>query len=383
MARPLVAEINLAALRHNYQLALKQSPTALALPMIKANAYGHGAVEVALALADLAPAFAVACIEEAAPLRAAGIKQPITLIEGFFDASELPTIFANNYQPLIHSHWQVAALISYLSQHPAPAASLTLWLKVDTGMHRLGFSPEETSPIYQQLNALSAIKKIILTSHLACADELANPATLKQLAVFKHLQQQLNCPISIANSPATLAWPAAQEGYLRPGIMLYGVSPFDASLQEPLFLKPAISLKPVLSLKPVMTLKTKLISIRDLPAGESVGYGARFTTKKNTRIGVAACGYGDGYPRQALDGTPVKVNGIMCGLAGRVSMDMLTIDLSNCPSAQIGDEVLLWGEGLPVNEVASYCDTISYTLLTGLMPRVKRVYLNPHLHSLL
>lgn len=372
MARPLVAEINLAALRHNYQLALNQSPTACALPMIKANAYGHGAVEVALALADLAPAFAVACIEEASLLRAAGIKQPITLIEGFFEASELPTIFANNYQPLLHSHWQVTALLNYLSQHPAPAASLTVWLKVDTGMHRLGFFPEEIISIYQQLSALSAIKKIILTSHLACADELNNVATLQQLTVFKNLQEQLNCPISIANSPATLAWPAAQEGCLRPGIMLYGVSPFATSLPS----AETLALNTVKSLKTVMTLKTKLISIKDLPAGESVGYGARFTTQKNTRIGVAACGYGDGYPRQAVDGTPIKVNGIICHLAGRVSMDMLTIDLSNCPNANIGDEVLLWGEGLPVNEVANYCDTISYTLLTGLMPRVKRIYLN-------
>ncbi len=364
MARPLVAEINLAALRYNYQLALKQSPTASAIAVVKANAYGHGAVQVAQTLADLAPAFAVACIEEAQELRAAGIKQPITLMEGFFEANELPTIIANNYQPLIHSHWQVTALINYLSKNSVPAASLTIWLKVDTGMHRLGFSPKETNPIYQQLKALPAIKEVILTSHLACADELANPATLKQLTIFKHLQQQLNCPISLANSSATLGWPAAQAGYLRPGIMLYGASPFAAGhlLGD--------------QLQVVMTLKTRLISLRHLSAGEEVGYGAGFITPQPTFIGVAACGYGDGYPRQALNGTPVKVNGIKCNLAGRVSMDMLTIDLTNCPNAQIGDEVILWGEALPVNEVATYCDTIGYTLLTGLLPRVKRTYFN-------
>lgn len=364
MARPLVAEINLAALRHNYQLALNQSPTASALAVVKANAYGHGAVEVAKALADLAPAFAVACIEEAEQLRAAGIKQPITLIEGFFEASELPIIFANNYQPLIHSHWQIKVLVQYLIHNPTPAASLNIWLKVDTGMHRLGFTPTETVSAYQQLKALLAINQITLTSHFACADDLANLATLKQLAVFKDLQQQLNCPISIANSPATLGWPAAQAGYLRPGIMLYGASPFAAGhvLGD--------------QLQTVMTLKTQLISVNDLPAGEGVGYGARFFTQKTTRIGVAACGYGDGYPRQALDGTPIIVNGIKCSLAGRVSMDMMTLDLNHCPNAKIGDEVLLWGESLPVNEVANYCDTISYTLLTGLLPRVKRIYLN-------
>lgn len=363
MARPLVAEINLAALRHNYQLALSQSATSSALAVVKANAYGHGAVEVALALADLAPAFAVATLEEAEELYTAGITQPITLLEGFFDASELPVIFARNYQPLIHSQWQIDLLLNYLAKFSAPPASLSLWLKVDTGMHRLGFAPEQATQAYQQLNALAATKNITLTSHFACADELANPATSIQLQILHTLAQQLNCPISIANSSATLGWPAAKTGYLRPGIMLYGASPFaqGQSLGD--------------QLKPVMTLKTKLISVRDLPAGESVGYGARFTTQEPTRIGVAACGYGDGYPRQAKDGTPLLVRGQVCSLAGRVSMDMLTLNLNNCPDAQVGDEVILWGEDLSVNQVADHCDTIGYTLLTCLLPRVKRHYI--------
>ncbi len=363
MARPLVAEINLAAIRHNYQLALSQSTTSSALAVVKANAYGHGAVAVAQALADLTSAFAVACIEEAEELVAAGIKQPITLLEGFFDSSELPIIIARGYEPLIHSDWQLKQLINYLDSHPVTPNSLNVWLKVDTGMHRLGFAIEHVSNVYQQLNALSAIHRITLTSHLACADDLSSSATTKQLTHLHVLQQQLNCPVSIANSPATLGWPEAQQGYLRPGIMLYGASP----------LAPGHALGE--QLQTVMTLKTQLISVRELAAGESVGYGARFTTQKPTRIGVVACGYGDGYPRQARDGTPMLVNGQKCHLAGRVSMDMLTVDLTNSPNAQIGDEVILWGEDLSVNEVASYCDTISYTLLTCLLPRVQRRYI--------
>lgn len=364
MARPLVAEINLAALRHNYQLALSQSATSSALAVVKANAYGHGAVAIAQALADLAPAFAVACIEEAKELTAAGIKQPITLLEGFFETSELPIIIANGYEPLIHSDWQLEQLLNYLNNHPVAENSLNIWLKVDTGMHRLGFATDKVKKVYQQLKTAPAIGKITLTSHLACADDLTSSATPKQITQLFALQQELDCPLSLANSPATLGWSEAQKGFLRPGIMLYGASPFTAS--HPLGDQ----------LQTVMTLKTQLISVRDLPLGESVGYGARFTTKKPTRIGVAACGYGDGYPRHAIDGTPIKVNGILCSLAGRVSMDMLTIDLTNSPDAQVGDEVILWGEGLPVNEVANYCDTISYTLLTCLLPRVKRHYIN-------
>jgi len=364
MARPLVAEINLAALRYNYQLALRQSATSSALAVVKANAYGHGAVKIAQSLADLAPAFAVASIEEAEELADAGIKQPITLLEGFFDASELPIILARGYQPLIHSHWQVTQLINYLNNNQLPKGSLNIWLKADTGMHRLGFPVEQAASIYTQLKALKAINNITLTSHFACADDLTSQATLKQLEQLKSLQQQLNCPVSIANSPATLGWPEAQLGYLRPGIMLYGASPFPPGH----FLGD--------QLKTVMTLKSRIISLRDLPAGETIGYGARFITEKPIRVGVVACGYGDGYPRQAIDGTPVLVNGIKCHLAGRVSMDMLTVDLSNNPNARIGDEVILWGGDLSVNEVASYCDTISYTLLTCLLPRVKRQYIN-------
>lgn len=363
MARPLRAEINLAALRHNYQLALGSSPDGTAVAVVKANAYGHGAVEVASALADLAPAFAVACIEEADELVAAGIRQPILLLEGFFTADELPRIVRHGYETVLHAAWQLEQLEAFLAEGQVAAAALNIWLKVDTGMHRLGFAPEETAAVYRRLQALPAVGKITLTTHFARADELSSDATTMQLQKLQALQHELGCAVSVANSPAILGWPQAQQGWLRPGIMLYGASPLGAE-----HLQGA-------RLQPVMSLKSALISVRELPAGEAVGYGARFVTQQPTRIGVVACGYGDGYPRHAREGTPVLVNGIRCRLAGRVSMDMLTVDLTGCPDAQVGDEVELWGTSLPVNEVAEHCDTISYTLLTCLLPRVPRRYL--------
>lgn len=362
MARPLVAEINLAALRNNYLLARSQSAAATAIAVVKANAYGHGAVAVARSLADLAPAFAVACIEEANELVAAGIQQPIVLLEGFFTADELPRIVQHGYEFMLHNHWQLQQLTEFLATQSLQPASINVWLKVDTGMHRLGFTLDEAEAVYRQLRALPALHRITLTSHLACADEPGSQATVQQLERFWQLQQRLNCPVSIANSPAILGWADARQGQLRPGIMLYGASPLPES--HPLGSQ----------LQPVMTLKSALISVRELAAGESVGYGGRFTTSQPTRIGVVACGYGDGYPRHAQEGTPVLVKGVRCQLAGRVSMDMLTVDLSNCPDAAVGDEVELWGAHLPVNEVARHCGTISYTLLTCLLPRVPRRY---------
>lgn len=387
MARPLVAEINLSALRHNYQLAVQQAASPLVMAVIKANAYGHGAVQVAQALTDLTPAFGVSCIEEAEELRLAGISNTLVLLEGFFSGNELPLIIKQGYELVIHSPWQLQELLNFFTnqtQQLAKPAQLNLWLKVDSGMHRLGFSPAEVKVAYQQLKARPEVGQLTLISHLACADELTNPVTQQQLQVVGSLQQQLGCAVSLANSPATLAWPETFQGYLRPGLMLYGVSPF-ASTQQPCEQPQSLDSSQVNSglyylsqqLQSVMTLKTRLISIKEVPAGAAVGYGGRFITQRPTKIGVAACGYGDGYPRQAQDGTPVLVDGHLCELAGRVSMDMLTIDLSNCPQAHIGSEVILWGGALPVNKVAKYCSTISYTLLTGVMQRVKRIYLTP------
>lgn len=364
MARPLVAEINLAALRHNYQLALDSAPEGRAVAVVKANAYGHGAAAVAKALADLAPAYAVACIEEAQELRAADIQQPVVLLEGFFTADELPEIVQQGYICMLHSEWQLEELSTYLACQEVPAGQLGVWLKVDTGMHRLGFAPEQAELAYRRLQAIPAVGEIVLASHLACADEPSSSATPLQLQRLQTLQQKLGCTLSVANSPAVLAWPEARQGWLRPGLMLYGASPLPPEDEQ------------ADSLQPVMSLKSALIAVRDLPAGEAVGYGARFVTRQPTRIGVVACGYGDGYPRHAKEGTPVLVKGVRCRIVGRVSMDMLTVDLTACPGAQPGDEVELWGNQLSVNEVAEHCDTISYTLLTCLLPRVPRRYVS-------
>lgn len=369
MTRPLVAHINLEALRHNYLLVSKLAASAPVLAVIKANAYGHGAIPVAQALQDLAPGFAMACMEEALEVRQAGMQQPIVLLEGFFCARELDAIFQHRLEPVVHSWWQVEALESFLQNNQTwLQGNLRMWLKLDSGMHRLGFSAAELPKAYARLRSLAGVGEIVLTSHLACADEPDHPKNAAQLATFTQLQQELQCSVSLANSPFSLnaaspqLFAHAPQQYLRPGILLYGVSPFGFAHAQ------------AEQLQPVMTLTSQLISVKEIAAGQSIGYGGRWVAKQPTRIGVVACGYGDGYSRHAVDGTPVLVDGHKCQVVGRVSMDMLTVDLTACPQAKVGSEVVLWGAGLDLNEVAKFCDTISYTLVTGLMPRVKRVY---------
>lgn len=359
MSRPLYADINLQALQHNYHLAQQCAPNAKAIAIVKADAYGHGAVQVAQALVNDAPAFGVATIEEALTLREASIQTPILLLEGFFESSEIELLHEHQLWCSLHSEWQLQMLEACDQE-----GNLTLWLKVDSGMHRLGFCPDDAlAQVIERLKGLKAVGQLGLMTHFARADEADNPYTSQQIELMKVLAAQYQLPLCIANSPATMQFPEAQGDWVRPGIMLYGASPLPTG-------------HPVGDqLQTVMTLRSKLISVRDLPAGEPIGYGGRFVTPQTpTRIGVVAAGYGDGYPRHAVDGTPVLVNGQRVPLAGRVSMDMLTVDLSDQPNAQPGDDVVLWGEGLDINEVAASCDTISYTLMTGLLPRVPRRY---------
>lgn len=360
MTRPLVADINLHALRHNFALIQALNPSGSTLAVLKADAYGHGALPAAQALADLAPAFAVASLEEAQALRQQGVNHPILLLEGFFSADELPIIAEQGYWLMIHSQWQIEALTAYQAQIQQPT-TWTLWIKVDSGMHRLGFAPESLPDVLAQLQPL-ATQEILLASHCARADELDHPLTQQQINCMQELEHQTGLPVSLANSAASLAWPAARFAWQRPGIALYGMSPFTGPQPE------------ADQLQPVMTLRSALIAIQDYPAGSQIGYGGRGVLPEGGRVGVVACGYGDGYPRQAVEGTPVLVNGQRCPLIGRVSMDMLMVNLSHLPQAQVGDEVELWGARLPAQEVARYCDTISYTLLTGLLPRVPRRY---------
>lgn len=349
------------ALLHNVGVLRRHMPQARLLAMVKADAYGHGAAVISAWLQDAVDGFGVAFLAEARALRARGITAPMAVLEGVFSRDELAEARALDLQVTVHSPEQLALL-----QGAPVGLPLTVWLKVNTGMNRLGFRVTEALSAFRSLRACPAVGQIGLITHFAAADELASTQTDQQLGRFRALQEALaaeqGAPVtdSLANSAAILAWPEARGAWMRPGISLYGCSPFA---DEP---------ASTFGLRPVMTLRSRLIAVQAVPAGESVGYGARWTAARDTRIGVVAIGYGDGYPRHAASGTPVLVNGQRCALAGRVSMDMITVDLGTVPAA-VGDEVVLWGEGLPADEVAAHAGTISYELFCRLTPRVSRV----------
>ncbi len=353
--RPAQALIDLAALRHNYQLA-RQCSDGKALAVVKADAYGHGAVLCAQALQAEADGFAVACIEEALELRAAGITQPILLLEGFFEASELALIDQHQLWCVVHSLWQLDAIEQARLSRP-----LQVWLKLDSGMHRVGLFPEQYQAAYRRLQASGKVDKIVLMSHFARADELDCPRTEEQLAVFNAAREGLQAEVSLRNSPAILGWPQVPSDWVRPGIMLYGATPFEQAQ--------ALAAQ----LKPVMTLQSKIIGVRELPAGEPVGYAARFVAERPTRVGVVAMGYADGYPRHAPTGTPVAVDGQLTRIIGRVSMDMLTVDLTDLPQTGLGSRVELWGAQVLASDVAAQAQTIPYQIFCNLR-RVPRLY---------
>src|SRR5471032_2065938 len=354
--RPARALIDLQALRHNYQLACEVTGGAKALAVIKADAYGHGAVRVAQALEAEADGFAVACIEEALELREAGIRAPILLLEGFFEASELPLIVEHDFWFVVHSLWQLEAI-----ERATLGKPITVWLKLDSGMHRVGLHPKDYQAGYQRLLASGKVAKIVLMSHFARADELHEQSSTEQVAVFEAARLGLSAEVSLRNSPAVLGWPQIPSDWVRPGIMLYGSTPFEETN--------AVASR----LQPVMTLESKVICVRELPAGEPVGYGANFVTQKPMRIGVVAMGYADGYPRHAPTGTPVLVAGQRSQLLGRVSMDMLCIDLTDVPQAGLGSTVELWGQNVLASDVAAAADTIPYQIFCNLR-RVPLLY---------
>ncbi|WP_372017918.1 alanine racemase [Pseudoxanthomonas sp. 10H] len=349
--RPARALIDLEALRHNYRMA-RRLGGGRALAVVKADAYGHGAARCALALQDEADGFAVACIEEAFALREAGIRAPILLLEGFFDADELPLIVQHDLWTVVHAPWQVDALERTPLRKP-----VEVWLKLDSGMHRVGLGAADYRDAWQRLRALPHVGGIVKMSHFARADEPECVRTDEQLATFHDATAGLPGESSLCNSPALLGWPRARAEWARPGLMLYGVSPFPQAN--------AIAAE----LRPVMTLESKLIAVRDLPAGEPVGYGARFVTERPTRIGVVAMGYADGYPQFAVNGTPVAIDGRPGRLVGRVSMDMLTVDLTGHAQAGVGSRVELWGNQVPAAQVVAHSQTSAYRLLCA----VKRV----------
>lgn len=355
--RPAHAVIDLGALRHNYQLA-KQFSGTRALAVIKANAYGHGAIRCAQTLSASADGFAVACIEEALLLRNAGIQQPILLLEGWFDATELALIQQYDFWVVIHHHGQLRDLAEAAIERP-----LHVWLKLDTGMHRVGFKPDEYGEIWRTLQTSGKVVSVVKMTHFSRADEPDCETTEHQLLCFNETTAQLEGLSSLCNSPGVLAWPQAHSDWIRPGIMLYGASPFSGAQNN------------VARLKPVMQLNSRIIAVHDVPHGEPIGYGAQFITKRPTRVGVVAMGYADGYPRHAKTGTPVLVHNQRTELIGRVSMDMLTVDLTDLPACGLGSAVQLWGDGLPANEVAHWAETIPYQLFCNLN-RVPRHYFN-------
>jgi alanine racemase len=330
------------------------------MAVIKANAYGHGLLAAAGALAE-ADGFAVARIEEALALREAGCRARIALLEGFRDAAELAAAARYGLEPFVHQELQIALLES--SRTPEV---LRAWLKIDTGMHRLGFAPAEAAAVATRLAACRAVAQPTgLVTHLADAECAEGDATRAQLAAFAAATEGLPGERSIANSAGVIAWPGARTDWVRPGIMLYGVSPFPARTGGEL------------GLEPVMTLETAVIALKDVAAGERVGYGGTWTAPCASRIAIAAVGYGDGYPRSAASGTPIAVAGRPATVAGRPSMDMLAIDVTGLPAVAVGDRVELWGPNVPVERVAAAAGTIAYELTCRVGRRVEFVVRDP------
>ncbi|MBC3764387.1 alanine racemase [Neptunicella marina] len=357
-SRPARAVIDLNAIRCNYQLACEFSAGGKVLAVIKADAYGHGAIAVAKALSGLAPAFGVACVEEAIVLRDAGIAEPILLLEGPFHPNDIQLAAKYGFWLMLENTTQVDWFLQ-----ADISAKVGVWLKVDTGMHRLGLLPHQVVDCYSRLqNCNKVAGDIVLTSHFACADELDNPFTSSQLSQFESLEQQLSGPASLANSAAILGWPSTQREWARAGLILFGISPFeDQRFSE--------------QLKPAMTLESQIISLRTIKAGDVVGYSASWQAERDTVIATIAIGYADGYPRVVSSDTQVLVNGQAATLAGRISMDMLAADVTHIPNVAIGDRVELWGRNLSVAEVAARATTISYDLLAAMPARVPREYL--------
>ncbi|WP_432455079.1 MULTISPECIES: alanine racemase [unclassified Agarivorans] len=347
------AVIDLQALQHNYQVLKRLCPKQQLVAVIKGDAYGHGSVNVAKALPS-ADMFAVARIEEALELRAAGIITPILLLEGCFCSEDLMLAAEHQFHTVIHSDFQLQQFTAAHLLRP-----LHVWVKLDTGMHRVGIERPQFNDFVQQLQGcVNLAGELGFISHLSCADDLDSATTRQQIALFEDLTKDYSGPKTLANSAGALYWPDAQYDYVRAGISLYGIAPNEQQIGQQH------------QLKPVMSLKSKLISVRHHRKGEPIGYGEIWRATEDTLIGVVAMGYGDGYPRSAPAGTPVYINGRIVPIVGRVSMDMLTVDLGADAGDQVGDSVEFWGRQLPIETVAQAIDTIPYELCIKLTKRV-------------
>lgn len=353
MTRPARVVIDLDALRHNLSRVRELAPGARLMAIVKADAYGHGIERVARTLSS-ADAFGVACLEEGERLRAVGVQRPVVLLEGPYAGGELPQIARLGLDVVVHHSLQLELLERARLQRP-----IRVWLKVDSGMHRLGFEPGAVAGAWRRLHdSASVARPLRLMTHLAAAGNTGHAMTREQLRVFHESCRGFDGERSIANSAGIIAWPESHSDWVRPGLMLYGVSPVDGATAEDHGLRPA------------MTLQSELISIRRLHSGEPVGYGAGWRCPEDMDIGVVAAGYADGFPRHAPSGTPVQIRGRRGCLIGSPSMDMLAVDLRTVPDAAIGDPVELWGSALPIETVARHAGTVAYEILCGVHQRL-------------
>ena len=358
MARKCTATINLSAIKKNYLYVKSLAPKSKVIAVVKANGYGHGAIRVASVLECYADILGVACIEEAIELRESEInKTPVLLMEGIFEESELALIEKYNLIPTICNSLQLKWI---LNCHKL-IKPVDVFIKYDSGMGRLGFQDDEFISAINSLEQSKNINNITMMTHFSDADNLKSDSTLAQIKDFENIANTRKYDSSLANSAGVMEWSKSHKDYVRPGIMLYGSSPFPNKSH-------------IDKLSPVMSLSSPLTSIKYFKAGQSIGYGNRYICKNDMKIGVVAIGYGDGYPRSAKDGTPVFINGVKTAIAGKVSMDMITIDLTNVPEPKIGDSVELFGDNVSVDEVAHCCNTISYEIFTQITQRVYKTY---------
>jgi alanine racemase len=354
MSRTTVATIHLGALRHNLRKLRALAAPAQVMAVVKADAYGHGLERVARALNGDADAFAVAAIADGLRLRAAGHRQRIVVLSGPDSAADVSEMQRLQLDAAIHHETQ----LPWLAHADVARGALRVWLKLDTGMHRLGFAPDAARGLQARLAAMPAIGEIGLMTHFSESEAIGGDVTAAQIERFAAATDGLPGPRSLSNSAAVVGWPAARGQWVRTGGLLYGLSVIDGKSGTDLGFRPA------------MTLATRLVAINRIARGERVGYNGTYACPEDMPVGVAAIGYGDGYPRSAEAGTPVQVDGVRVPLIGRVSMDLITIDLRNAPTAKVGDRVVLWGEGLPAETVAAHAGTIAYDLTCGMTRRV-------------
>ena len=354
----VTATINLKALQHNLKVVKEKAPYSKILAMVKSNAYGHGACRVVQSMESQVDAFGVVFLKEAVELYDAGIKKPIVVLTGFFDAEELKIVDDLGLECVVHNFEQIDVLDKTKLTQP-----LKVWFKIDTGMHRLGFQLDQVDEAYQRLMKIDSVQKPLkLTTHFSDADDVKSGKTAIQIANFEKAIANLEGELCMANSAAIFNWPTSHVHWIRPGLALYGATSFhDKTGLE-------------MDLKPVMTLRSRIISIHELDKGETIGYGSVFSCPEKMRVGTVAIGYGDGYPRNTKTGAPILVDGKRAQLIGRVAMDMLGVDLRNLPHAKIGSEVVLWGEGLPVEEVSAFSGEVPYEMFCRLTQRVYYQY---------